>query len=558
MAQGWWCSTYTGKSGETVIEEKLLAAYLSELEALRTYGSELAREYPDIAARLDIGPRQSQDGHVERVVESAAFLAARLRMMIEASAAELPMTMLSVLAPTLLEPVPSMAIAEFRGGSEPHDVPRGVRLDCHVSNQSLLCFRTTMAVTVAPLELTTRRLKPREGWADGIAIEIKGAPPKGMKFYLGSDELSAAALIDGLSKDLRAIEVMPRGAKEPAALSPNRLIMHGMRPDESALPHRPGTLHAHRLITEFICFPEKFRFASIADCPLKHGTEIRFWFTKPLKIGAVDYRTLVTANRVPVVNLWPASATPFDVTGRQLEYPVRVDALRYRVLECHSVESVQMYGPAGGRAKQLDPLNGTGSPAGSSIQWGTRRSISRAGAEVMLFFRGLDYELLGRRQFLAAPSVLASNGPRSQSARAGSELTPIESLGDWNCALAGAPTPYRPGLADSKSMRTLVGFLQSSLTGIAAGDRGHSLRAYLQRFPGGSGASWIDGIGRVSVRPSMGVRDGHPRSGVCVFVAFNAARARSTSRSTVERVLRELFESQRGLNRIEEVVVVAS
>ena len=106
-------------------------------------------------------------------------------------------------------------------------------------------------------------------------------------------------------------------------------------------------------------------------------------------------------------------------------------------------------------------------------------------------------------------------------------------------------------------MRTLVGYLQSSLAGIAAGDRDCSLRSYLKRFPGGSDASWPDCIGRVTVRPVMGTRDGQPRPGICVFVAFNAARARSTSRTTVERVLRELFESQRGLNRVEEVIVVA-
>ena len=331
-----------------MIEEKLLAAYVSELEALRTYGSELARAYPDVAARLDIGPRQSRDGHVERVVESAAFLAARLRMMIEASAAELPMTLLSVLAPTLLEPVPSMAIGEFRGGSEAHNVPQGARLDCHVSDQSLLCFRTTMAVSLAPVRLTTRRLNPREGHADGIAIEVSGTSPSGMKLFLGSDELSAAALADGLSRDLKAIELVPPGAREPTRLSPSRLALHGLSPDEAALPLRPATLHAHRLVTEFMCFPEKFRFASIADTPLRHGSEIRLWFSKPLRMGSMDQRTLVSANRVPLINLWPAAATPFEVNGRQLEYPVRVDALRYRILECHSVESVDMYGPGGG------------------------------------------------------------------------------------------------------------------------------------------------------------------------------------------------------------------
>jgi len=69
-----------------LLDNRLLSAYVAELTALRSHGREFAEAYPDIASRLDIGERQSRDPQVERVVESSAFLAARLRRMIEESA----------------------------------------------------------------------------------------------------------------------------------------------------------------------------------------------------------------------------------------------------------------------------------------------------------------------------------------------------------------------------------------------------------------------------------------------------------------------------------------
>ena len=91
-------------------------------------------------------------------------------------------------------------------------------------------------------------------------------------------------------------------------------------------------------------FPEKFRFVSITGLPLESGSEIRFRFSRRLVLPPVLPPDLITVNRVPAVNMWPTAASPFDITGRQLEYPVRADALRYRTVECHSVESVEIYG----------------------------------------------------------------------------------------------------------------------------------------------------------------------------------------------------------------------
>ncbi|MCY3811476.1 MAG: type VI secretion system baseplate subunit TssF [Gammaproteobacteria bacterium] len=541
-----------------MIDTKLLDAYVSELEALRVHGRDLARLYPDIAARLDIGPRRSRDPHVERVVESAAFLAARLRMQVENQSNELPMAVLGMLAPTLLEPVPAMATAGFVGGSEPQRIPRGTRFDLQFGGQALVCMSTTMPLVATPHSVRAAQLGAQGVHADGISIRLSGRPPQTLQLFIGSNAINAARLIDALFEDLAAIQVIRPNDGGSTMLPPNRLRSLGFRPDDAALPVRATAHPAHRLVAEFIAFPEKFRFVSLTGAPFENGTEIRFLFARPLAFDRGLPHDLFSVNRVPVVNLWPTAATPFDINGRQLEYPVRVDAQRYRIVECHSVEQMHLYGPDGGQPTRLDPMLAAGEVLDTAIRWGTRRTVSRAGGEVMVHFQGLDYRDLGQQNFLAAPRVLASNGDLPRRARIGEPLYPVEGLGDWRAVLSSVPTAYHPALVDSQAMRTLISYIQSSMTSLASADQRGSLRHYLRQFPGSDAATWIDAIGRVAVRPLATTRDGVPQSGLRVFVQFDSSRSRTTSRTLAKRVLAELLDSQRSLNRVEDVVVVTT
>ena len=539
-----------------MIDHRLLNAYISELEALRVHGRELAESYPDVAARLDIGPRRSRDPHVERVVESAAFLAARLRLQLEDQSAELPMGLLSILAPTLQEPVPAMAIADLHGGSEAQCIARGTRFDLRFGQLPLVCLATTMAVTAAPYSIRTRRADARDNIPDGISLRLFGKPPPTLDLFIGNNPLNAARLLDALVEDLVAIEVVPPDGGAATLLPPGNLRMLGFRPDEAALPVRPASHQAHRLVTEFIAFPEKFSFVSLTGAPFEHGTEIRFQFSQPLAFDGELPHDLIAVNRVPLINLWPTAGTPFNIDGRQLEYPIRVDAQRYRVVECHSVEDMHLYGTGSGPGVRLDPLHATGDIRDTDIRWGVRRTASPVGGEVMVYFKGLDYRTLGRQGHLAAPRVLASNGDLPRRARVGESLDPVDGLGGWQARLATVPTAYRPAVADAEAMRTLIGYMQSSLHSLASTDNSGSLRQFLRKFPGADTAAWIDAIGGVAVQPVATNHDGIPRPELRVFLSFDATRSRTTSRTVVERVLARLFDSQRSLNRIEQVVVV--
>ena len=539
-----------------MIDTELVSAYITELDALRSHGREFAAAYPDIASRLDIGARHSRDPHVERVVESAAFLAARLRLMIEHSATELPMAMLSMIAPALVEPVPSMAIIQLQSGTEAQTVDRGTRFDYEISGRAMACLSTTMAITATPMTLRLRRLGPMGADLDGISIRLVGQPPRRLVLCMGNDELSAATLLDACAESLTTIEVVSKKGRPPVRIPPTRLRIHGFGPDEAVLPIRPASHHAHRLVAEFIAFPAKFRFVSLEGHPLESDSEIRLRFSRRLQLPPQLAPDLITVNRVPAINLWRAAATPFDVDGRRLEYPVRADALRYRTVECHSVEDVDLHGLDGSEPMRLDPVVGLGDVRGTSIRWDTRRRTSQlSGGEVVLYFQGLDYSTLGRQRLLAAPAILASNRDITQHIPVGAALLPVEGMGNWRGSLANAPTPYWPPLSNALAMETLVGYLQSSIGGLAAESRRGLLRDYLQRFPGAGKAGWIQGIRAARLRTIAVMRQGQPQSGLAVLIPFDGQAYPMTSRTVLKRVIGQLFESQRGLNRVQEVVI---
>ena len=63
--------------------------------------------------REDVRVVRVEDPHVARLIESAAFLNARIRHKLEYDFPELTDALLGVLYPHYLAPIPSMAIVQF-------------------------------------------------------------------------------------------------------------------------------------------------------------------------------------------------------------------------------------------------------------------------------------------------------------------------------------------------------------------------------------------------------------------------------------------------------------
>src|SRR5262249_54681673 len=138
--------------------------YERELTFIRQLSQEFARKYPGAAGRLLLEPNRSNDPHVERLIESFALLAGRIHHKLDDEFPELTASLLGVLYPHFLAPVPSMSILQFVLDYDRAQLPDGFLIDkgSRLSAQPLgdvSCkFRTGYPVTLWPIELTGARV----------------------------------------------------------------------------------------------------------------------------------------------------------------------------------------------------------------------------------------------------------------------------------------------------------------------------------------------------------------------------------------------------------------
>ena len=79
------------------MSDDLLPYYDRELAILRSLAGEFAERHPKIAGRLSLGRDESQDPHVERMLQGVAFLAARVQKRLDDDYPELSDGLLDLL-----------------------------------------------------------------------------------------------------------------------------------------------------------------------------------------------------------------------------------------------------------------------------------------------------------------------------------------------------------------------------------------------------------------------------------------------------------------------------
>src|SRR3954462_12876624 len=96
------------------MRDELLLYYERELDYLRKSAAQFAEKHPKVASRLMLEPNKCEDPHVERLLEAFAFLAARVHIKIDDDFPEISETLLNVVYPHYVRPIPAMSIAEMR------------------------------------------------------------------------------------------------------------------------------------------------------------------------------------------------------------------------------------------------------------------------------------------------------------------------------------------------------------------------------------------------------------------------------------------------------------
>ncbi len=382
------------------MRDELLTYYERELVYLRQLGGEFAQKYPKIAARLLLEPDKCEDPHVERMIEAVAFLASRIHLKIDDEFPEITESLLSVLYPHYLAPIPSMSIVQFVVDpvqtrlTAGHEIPRDSVLVSRPIQGTPCRFRNSYTVTLWPLEITAavmeppERIDPRNRNLGGVLrislrclndtklsdLKIgqgeKSRPLDRLRFYLDGDSQLIYSLYELLFSQCTAVELRPVNFKplpgkrppSPVFLTPGNLFPVGFGEMEGLLPYPSRSFYGYRLLSEFFAFPEKYLFFEITglDQAARAGFGDQFDLLLTFRDRAASKLTVDASNFklgcTPIVNLFRKTAEPIQLTQQQNEYQVIPDIHRQMATEIYSVDMVQTLDPSLQVSKEYFPF----------------------------------------------------------------------------------------------------------------------------------------------------------------------------------------------------------
>lgn len=363
------------------MDRDFLRHYNDELAFMRQMGGEFARAFPKIAGRLGMEGDEVADPYVERLIESFAFMAARVQHKLQARFPAFTQQLLEQVYPHFLAPVPAMTLLRFEPDPQAglmeqgYLIPRGTRLFSQLAPGAVThCeFRTVQDVRLWPISIESVDYHAAPGQVSALGLPGGGAARAALRIRLktthglGFDRLAlrsltlhalaaggiGAALIEQLLTD--CIGVVLRPTERPFAwqesLAPGALRHVGLEPEAAMLPQVPRSFDGYRLLQEHFALPQRSLFVELgglADAMARaSGSEVDILIAlrraEPRlerQLGAQHLALFVT----PAVNLFERQADRLQLSDRHHEHHLVVDRLRGQDLEVHSILEMQGMG----------------------------------------------------------------------------------------------------------------------------------------------------------------------------------------------------------------------
>lgn len=383
-------------------DNDLLDYYLRELAWLRDQGRDFAHRYPKVGARLDLHGGESQDPHTERLIESVAFLSARLRRDIDADFPQIATSLLENLYPSLLAPIPSMTVmqmslSEAQGKiTAGLNVPRHTALVASAASGEEVRFRTAWETTLWPLQVVDAQVDDEGRIAIHIVaqagIDLSELEIDTLRLHLAGDADTVATLYECLGARLRSIHVEREGAvsagtpvtKATGMQGVSRLPASACRAvgfdaKHAVLPQAPGSHPAYGLLQEYFAFPAKFHFFDIHDLRAQRLSGKNF--TLRLDVGGVSRKLRnISADNFRLgctvaINLFPRTSEPIQIDHTQHEVHLVADRSREASTEIHTIEQVTASDPGSDQPVPVPQFSSLDhfSAVADSVCWAARR-----------------------------------------------------------------------------------------------------------------------------------------------------------------------------------------
>jgi len=573
---------------------EMLSFYERELAYLREMGAVFAQRYPKIAARLQLGPSQCEDPHVERLLESFAFLTGRLHRDIAAEFPEITQALLQVLYPQLVAPVPSMAIAQFTVSSAEGKFTTGHRIPAQTpliaeSRQGHVCrFRTGAPITLWPVRVERLgfqaagdfRFLDRWGSVRSVLRMALTATSETMadleidnlRLFVNGEGGTVSNLVALLLTRVRTIVLLPDGdVTRPVFIDKGELRQAGFADDEALLAYPEHAHKGYRLLQEYFAFPQKFRFFDLCGldrAPKADSLEILFCLDGHPSDLTVNRDNLVPGC-APIINLFQKISDPIRLDHRQHRYPLFGDSVRQRTTEVHSVLKVTATPKNESEGNVISPFfsfRHHGSVAPNSYWVAHRQQVLQEdmpGTETQLSFVDLDYRDSLPEEKIVYAHTLCTNRNLAAQIPSGAmlQIDRASPLAEVHC-LTSPTAPITPDLG-SEAYWKLISHLSLNYLSLTEGAQSLSaLKEILTLYASShdpSHAKQIHGIAGLTCRRKMHHMGEDAWRGFCrgleVTLAFDERLYVGTSALLLASVLNHFFALYTSINSFSQLVV---
>jgi|GEM_PF-5965955 len=417
-------------------KDNFLAYYNQEIEYLQHAGARFAEYHPKVAQRLKINDNHIADPHTARLIESFAFLTARINYKIDQNFSELATRLLDVLYPHMTKPIPAMSIAQITLPDSAYETLDHIDFKRHHSfyatsgTEKLHCrFRSIFPISIWPIHIADVRLQSedtlifpqnQEPSFLRITLECKDFSKldcDDLVFHIQTPIQKASKIHQALFQQTsHTVWALQDNDSTPVCLGSDSLDIVGFDEDECILPTKYGTNFSYHLLQEFFVFPEKFMFFRCKNLKkiLSNAHEkVQLLFPIHAIDGSIANQISTEdfcLNAVPIVNLFSMKSDPILLDHTQMEYRLspqeNYDAF-YEVYDVTKVECTR-------KDVEVHPFFDIHHRNGEDkVYWMSRRDSAQmrglVGSDVFLSFVTHDFKPIPEDQLTIYAEVLATN-----------------------------------------------------------------------------------------------------------------------------------------------------
>lgn len=583
--------------------EQMLDYYQQEMIYLQRSGARFAAQYPKIAENLSISSRGSSDPHVQRLLESFAFLTGRLQKEVDNRYIQFTNTLLGVLYPQFASPFPSASIASFR--LSPHlgkstagyVVPRGTSLFSEAQEKKICRFQTAYPVELWPFEVSRAQilnvdqspLPPslaNTQWILQLRIErydgkMSELNPTHLRFFLSGDSITTQCLYDSLlayhPNAPTPVFIQADTSDNLIQLPDGSLTPVGFGQDESLIPYPHKVLDAYRLLHEFFVFPDKFKFLDIHNISTMGADRYVDLYIPLADRSRADKlhinETHFVLGCTPIINLFSKISEPIDVNHQSVSYKIVGDQRNEDSTEIHTIVKVVAAVSGGKETEVFSPYfsyDYNVEARDNGLFWHSTRSPSEipgiSGTEVFLSF--VDYKFTPQQpsNTIVYAYTLCTNRDLPLYIPAGGSLQVEDMIPPATITCLTRPTPPLSPSLDGESQWRLISQLSLNHLSLSGNQQAIlALKEILQLYSGlnkGKSHPEINDLEDINYNPVMR-RWGQDSwrgfiQGLSINLTINEMPYSGQGGFMLASVLNEFFSLYVSLNSFTELTLVSS